>query len=164
MPRPKKAPKVSVSKKFDTKTAIRTAFNALKATGNLPGPAGRPGKVAQVAEKAYRVAEKVYRVAQARKMTETKPGPVKTMKGDKIPESVKQMIKDTVSKSSYSKPVHYSVLRKVDKAISKKTQKERYKKGEELSSKFKTSKEGQSKSLIVPKHLRGKRFNWKKDL
>lgn len=157
MPRPKKAPKVSVSKTFDTKTALRTAFNALKATGKLPGPAGRPGKVAQVAEKTYRV-------AQARKMTETKPGPVKTMKGDKIPESVKQMIKDTVSKSSYSKPVHYSVLRKVDKAISKKTQNERYKKGEELSSKFKTSKEGQSKSLIVSKHLRGKRFNWKKDL
>ena len=155
MPRPKKAPKVSVSKKFDTKTALRTAFNALKATGKLPGPAGRPGKVAQVAEKAYRV-------AQARKMTETKPGPVKTMKGDKIPESVKQMIKETVSKSSYSKPVHYSVLRKVNKALEK--GKENRKQGSELSNKFKTSKEGQSKSLIVPKHLRGERFNWKKDL
>ena len=155
MPRPKKAPKVSVSRKFDTKTALRTAFNALKATGKLPGPAGRPGKVAQVAEKAYRV-------AQARKMTETKPGPVKTMKGDKIPESVKQMIKETVSKSSYSKPVHYSVLRKVNKAL--KQGKENRKQGSELSNKFKTSKEGQSKSLIVPKHLRGERFNWKKDL
>ena len=155
MPRPKKAPKVSVSRKFDTKTALRTAFNALKATGKLPGPAGRPGKVAQVAEKAYRV-------AQARKMTETKPGPVKTMKGDKIPESVKQMIKETVSKSSYSKPVHYSVLRKVNKALEK--GKENRKQGSELSNKFKTSKEGQSKSLIVPKHLRGERFNWKKDL
>ena len=155
MPRPKKAPKVSVSKKFDTKTALRTAFNALKATGKLPGPAGRPGKVAQVAEKAYRV-------AQARKMTETKPGPVKTLKGDKIPESVKQMIKETVSKSSYSKPVHYSVLRKVNKALEK--GKENRKQGSELSNKFKTSKEGQSKSLIVPKHLRGERFNWKKDL
>ena len=155
MPRPKKAPKVSVSRKFDTKTALRTAFNALKATGKLPGPAGRPGKVAQVTEKAYRV-------AQARKMTETKPGPVKTMKGDKIPESVKQMIKETVSKSSYSKPVHYSVLRKVNKALEK--GKENRKQGSELSNKFKTSKEGQSKSLIVPKHLRGERFNWKKDL
>lgn len=155
MPRPKKAPKVSVSKKFDTKTAIRTAFNALKATGKLPGPASRPGKVAQVAEKAYRV-------AQARKMTETKPGPVKTMKGDKIPQSVKDMIKKTVAKSSYKKPVPHSVLRQVNKAI--KQSKENRKQGEELSNKFKTSKEGQSKSLIVPKHLRGKRFNWKKDL
>lgn len=155
MPRPKKAPKVSVSKTFDTKTAIRTAFNALKATGKLPGPAGRPGKVAQVAEKAYRV-------AQARKMTETKPGPVKTMKGDKIPESVKQMIKDTVSKSSYSKPVHYSVLRKVNKAL--KQGKENRKQGSELSSKIQTTEGGQAKSMIVPKHLRGKRFNWKKDL
>jgi len=157
MPRPKKAPKVSVSRKFDTKTALRTAFNALKATGKLPGPAGRPGKVAQVSEKAYRV-------AQARKMTEIKPSPVKIIKGDKIPESIKQMIKETVSKSSYSKPVSYSVLRQVNKAISKKTQKERYKKGSELSNKFKTSKEGQVKSMIVPKHLRGQRFNWKKDL
>ena len=155
MPRPKKAPKVSVSKTFDTKTALRTAFNALKATGKLPGPAGRPGKVAQVAEKAYRV-------AQARKMTETKPGPVKTMKGDKIPESVKQMIKETVSKSSYSKPVHYSVLRKVNKAL--KQGKENRKQGSELSSKIQTTEGGQAKSMIVPKHLRGKRFNWKKDL
>lgn len=155
MPRPKKAPKVSVSKTFDTKTALRTAFNALKATGKLPGPAGRPGKVAQVAEKAYRV-------AQARKMTETKPGPVKTLKGDKIPESVKQMIKETVSKSSYSKPVHYSVLRKVNKAL--KQGKENRKQGSELSSKIQTTEGGQAKSMIVPKHLRGKRFNWKKDL
>lgn len=155
MPRPKKAPKVSVSRKFDTKTALRTAFNALKATGKLPGPAGRPGKVAQIAEKTYRV-------AQARKMTETKPGPVKTLKGDKIPESVKKMIKETVSKSSYSKPVHYSVLRQVNKALEK--GKENRKQGSELSNKFKTSKEGQSKSLIVPRHLRGERFNWKKDL
>lgn len=155
MPRPKKTPKVSVSKTFDTKTALRTAFNALKATGKLPGPAGRPGKVAQVAEKAYRV-------AQARKMTETKPGPVKTMKGDKIPESVKQMIKETVSKSSYSKPVHYSVLRKVNKAL--KQGKENRKQGSELSSKIQTTEGGQAKSMIVPKHLRGKRFNWKKDL
>lgn len=155
MPRPKKAPKVSVSKKFDTKTALRTAFNALKATGKLPGPAGRPGKVAQVTEKAYRV-------AQARKMTETKPGPVKTMKGDKIPESVKKMIKETVSKSSYSKPVHYSVLRKVNKAL--KQGKENRKQGSELSSKIQTTEGGQAKSMIVPKHLRGKRFNWKKDL
>ena len=38
MPRPKNAPKVSVSKTFDTKTALRTAFNALKATGNLFAP------------------------------------------------------------------------------------------------------------------------------
>ena len=155
MPRPKKAPKVSVSKTFDTKTALRTAFNALKATGKLPGPAGRPGKVAQVAEKTYRV-------AQARKMTETKPGPVKTMKGDKIPESVKKMIKETVSKSSYSKPVHYSVLRKVNKAL--KQGKENRKQGSELSSKIQTTEGGQAKSMIVPKHLRGKRFNWKKDL
>jgi len=157
MPRPKKAPKVSVSKTFDTKTALRTAFNALKATGNLPGPAGRVGKVANVAEK-------VYRVAQARKMTEQKPGPVKTMKGDKIPQSVKDMIKKTVQSSSYDKPVPYSVLRKVNKAISKKTQKERYQKGTELSNKIKTIEGGQATSMIVPKHLRGKRFNWKKDL
>jgi len=155
MPRPKKAPKVSVSRTFDTKTALRTAFNALKATGNLPGPAGRVGKVANVAEK-------VYRVAQARKMTEQKPGPVKTMKGDKIPESVKQMIKETVSKSSYSKPVHYSVLRKVNKAL--KQGKENRKEGTELSNKIKTTEGGQATSMIVPKHLRGKRFNWKKDL
>jgi hypothetical protein len=154
MPRPKKAPKVSVSKTFDTKTALRTAFNALKATGNLPGPAGRVGKVANVAEK-------VYRVAQARKMTEQKPGPVKTMKGDKIPQSVKDMIKKTVQSSSYDKPVPYSVLRKVNKAV--KAGKELRKEGTELSNKIKTE-EGQPKSLIVPKHLRGKSFNWKKDL
>lgn len=155
MPRPKKAPKVSVSKTFDTKTAIRTAFNALKATGKLPGPAGRPGKVAQVAEKAYKV-------AQARKMTEQKPGPVKTMKGDKIPQSVKDMIKKTVQSSSYDKPVPYSVLRKVNKAL--KQGKENRKQGTELSSKIQTTEGGQAKSMIVPKHLRGKRFNWKKDL
>jgi hypothetical protein len=154
MPRPKKAPKVSVSKTFDTKTALRTAFNALKATGNLSGPAGRVGKVANVAEK-------VYRVAQARKMTEQKPGPVKTMKGDKIPQSVKDMIKKTVQSSSYDKPVPYSVLRKVNKAV--KAGKELRKEGTELSNKIKTE-EGQPKSLIVPKHLRGKSFNWKKDL
>lgn len=155
MPRPKKAPKVSVSKTFDTKTAIRTAFNALKATGNLPGPAGRAGKVARVAEKAYRV-------AQARKMTEQKPGPVKTMKGDKIPQSIKNMIKKTVQSSSYDKPVPYSVLRKVNKAL--KQGKENRKQGTELSSKIQTTEGGQAKSMIVPKHLRGKRFNWKKDL
>jgi len=155
MPRPKKAPKVSVSKTFDTKTALRTAFNALKATGNLPGPAGRVGKVANVAEK-------VYRVAQARKMTEQKPGPVKTMKGDKIPQSVKDMIKKTVQSSSYDKPVPYSVLRKVNKAV--KAGKELRKEGTELSNKIKTIEGGQAKSMIVPKHLRGKRFNWKKDL
>lgn len=155
MPRPKKAPKVSVSKTFDTKTAIRTAFNALKATGNLPGPAGRAGKVARVAEKAYRV-------AQARKMTEQKPGPVKTMKGDKIPQSVKDMIKKTVQSSSYDKPVPYSVLRQVSKAT--KSGKELRKQGTELSSKIQTTEGGQAKSMIVPKHLRGKRFNWKKDL
>ena len=155
MPRPKKAPKVSVSKTFDTKTALRTAFNALKATGKLPGPAGRPGKVAQVAEKAYRV-------AQARKMTEQKPSPVKTMKGDKIPQSVKDMIKKTVQSSSYDKPVPYSVLRKVNKAL--KQGKETRKQGTELSSKIQTTEGGQAKSMIVPKHLRGKRFNWKKDL
>ena len=155
MPRPKKAPKVSVSKTFDTKTALRTAFNALKATGNLPGPAGRVGKVANVAEK-------VYRVAQARKMTEQKPGPVKTMKGDKIPQSVKDMIKKTVQSSSYDKPVPYSVLRKVNKAV--KVGKELRKEGTELSNKIKTTEGGQATSMIVPKHLRGKRFNWKKDL
>jgi len=155
MPRPKKASKVSVSKTFDTKTALRTAFNALKATGKLPGPAGRPGKVAQVAEKAYRV-------AQARKMTEQKPSPVKTMKGDKIPQSVKDMIKKTVQSSSYDKPVPYSVLRKVNKAL--KQGKETRKQGTELSSKIQTTEGGQAKSMIVPKHLRGKRFNWKKDL
>ena len=155
MPRPKKAPKVSVSKTFDTKTALRTAFNALKATGNLPGPAGRVGKVANVAEK-------VYRVAQARKMTEQKPGPVKTMKGDKIPQSVKDMIKKTVQSSSYDKPVPYSVLRKVNKAV--KAGKELRKEGTELSNKIKTIEGGQATSMIVPKHLRGKRFNWKKDL
>jgi hypothetical protein len=155
MPRPKKAPKVSVSKTFDTKTALRTAFNALKATGNLPGPAGRVGKVANIAEK-------VYRVAQARKMTEQKPGPVKTMKGDKIPQSVKDMIKKTVQSSSYDKPVPYSVLRKVNKAV--KAGKELRKEGTELSNKIKTTEGGQAKSMIVPKHLRGKRFNWKKDL
>jgi len=155
MPRPKKSPKVSVSKTFDTKTAIRTAFNALKATGNLPGPAGRAGKVARVAEKAYRV-------AQARKMTEQKPSPVKTMKGDKIPQSVKDMIKKTVQSSSYDKPVPYSVLRKVNKAL--KQGKENRKQGTELSSKIQTTEGGQAKSMIVPKHLRGKRFNWKKDL
>ena len=152
---PKKAPKVSVSKTFDTKTALRTAFNALKATGNLPGPAGRVGKVANVAEK-------VYRVAQARKMTEQKPGPVKTMKGDKIPQSVKDMIKKTVQSSSYDKPVPYSVLRKVNKAV--KAGKELRKEGTELSNKIKTIEGGQATSMIVPKHLRGKRFNWKKDL
>jgi len=155
MPRPKKSPKVSVSKTFDTKTAIRTAFNALKATGNLPGPAGRAGKVARVAEKAYRV-------AQARKMTEQKPSPVKTIKGDKIPQSVKDMIKKTVQSSSYDKPVPYSVLRKVNKAL--KQGKENRKQGTELSSKIQTTEGGQAKSMIVPKHLRGKRFNWKKDL
>ena len=155
MPRPKKAPKVSVSKTFDTKTALRTAFNALKATGNLPGPAGRVGKVANVAEK-------VYRVAQARKMTEQKPGPVKTMKGDKIPQSVKDMIKKTVQSSSYDKPVPYSVLRKVNKVV--KAGKELRKEGTELSNKIKTTEGGQATSMIVPKHLRGKRFNWKKDL
>jgi len=155
MPRPKKAPKVSVSKTFDTKTALRTAFNALKATGNLPGPAGRAGKVTRVAEKAYRV-------AQARKMTEQKPSPVKTMKGDKIPQSVKDMIKKTVQSSSYDKPVPYSVLRKVNKAL--KQGKENRKQGTELSSKIQTTEGGQAKSMIVPKHLRGKRFNWKKDL
>lgn len=155
MPRPKKAPKVSVSKTFDTKTALRTAFNALKATGNLPGPAGRVGKVANVAEK-------VYRVAQARKMTEQKPGPVKTMKGDKIPQSVKDMIKKTVQSSSYDKPVPYSVLRKVNKAV--KVGKELRKEGTELSNKIKATEGGQATSMIVPKHLRGKRFNWKKDL
>lgn len=155
MPRPKKVSKVSVSRTFDTKTALRTAFNALKATGKLPGPAGRPGKVAQVAEKAYRV-------AQARKMTEQQPGPVTSLKGDKIPQSVKDMIKETVSKSSYSKPVHYSVLRKVNKAL--KQGKENRKQGTEISNKFRTNKEGPVKSLIVPKHLRGERFNWKKDL
>jgi len=155
MPRPKKAPKVSVSKTFDTKTALRTAFNALKATGNLPGPAGRVGKVANVAEK-------VYRVAQARKMTEQKPGPVKTIKGDKIPQSVKDMIKKTVQSSSYDKPVPYSVLRKVNKAV--KAGKELRKEGTELSNKIKTTEGGQATSMIVPKHLRGKRFNWKKDL
>ena len=154
MPRPKKVPKVSVSKTFDTKTALRTAFNALKATGKLPGPAGRVGKVANVAEK-------VYRVAQARKMTEQKPGPVKTIKGDKIPQSVKDMIKKTVQSSSYDKPVPYSILRKVNKAV--KAGKELRKQGSELSNKIKTEG-GQPKSLIVPKHLRGKRFNWKKDL
>ena len=52
MPRPKKAPKVSVSKTFDTKTALRTAFNALKATGNLPGPAGRE-LLETVSQKAF---------------------------------------------------------------------------------------------------------------
>jgi len=155
MPRPKKAPKVSVSKTFDTKTALRTAFNALKATGNLPGPAGRVGKVANIAEK-------VYRVAQARKMTEQKPGPVKTMKGDKIPQSAKDMIKKTVQSSSYDKPVPYSVLRKVNKAV--KAGKELRKEGTELSNKIKTTEGGQATSMIVPKHLRGKRFNWKKDL
>ena len=155
MPRPKKAPKVSVSKTFDTKTALRTAFNALKATGNLPGPAGRVGKVANVAEK-------VYRVAQARKMTEQKPGPVKTIKGDKIPQNVKDMIKKTVQSSSYDKPVPYSVLRKVNKAV--KAGKELRKEGTELSNKIKTTEGGQATSMIVPKHLRGKRFNWKKDL
>jgi len=154
MPRPKKTPKVSVSKTFDTKTALRTAFNALKATGKLPGPAGRVGKVANIAEKAYRV-------AQARKMTEQKPGPVKTMKGDKIPQSVKDMIKKTVQSSSYDKPVPYSILRKVNKAV--KAGKELRKQGSELSNKIKTEG-GQPKSLIVPKHLRGKSFNWKKDL
>jgi len=154
MPRPKKVPKVSVSKTFDTKTALRTAFNALKATGKLPGPAGRVGKVANIAEKAYRV-------AQARKMTEQKPGPVKTMKGDKIPQSVKDMIKKTVQSSSYDKPVPYSILRKVNKAV--KAGKELRKQGSELSNKIKTEG-GQPKSLIVPKHLRGKSFNWKKDL
>jgi len=155
MPRPKKTPKVSVSKTFDTKTALRTAFNALKATGKLPGPAGRVGKVANIAEKAYRV-------AQARKMTEQKPGPVKTMKGDKIPQSVKDMIKKTVQSSSYDKPVPYSVLRKVNKAV--KAGKELRKEGTELSNKIKTTEGGQATSMIVPKHLRGKRFNWKKDL
>jgi len=155
MPRPKKAPKVSVSKTFDTKTALRTAFNALKATGNLPGPAGRVGKVANITEK-------VYRVAQARKMTEQKPGPVKTMKGDKIPQNVKDMIKKTVQSSSYDKPVPYSVLRKVNKAV--KAGKELRKEGTELSNKIKTTEGGQATSMIVPKHLRGKRFNWKKDL
>ena len=155
MPRPKKTPKVSVSKTFDTKTALRTAFNALKATGNLPGPAGRVGKIANIAEKAYRV-------AQARKMTEQKPGPVKTMKGDKIPQSVKDMIKKTVQSSSYDKPVPYSVLRKVNKAV--KAGKELRKEGTELSNKIKTTEGGQATSMIVPKHLRGKRFNWKKDL
>lgn len=155
MPRPKKAPKVSVSKTFDTKTALRTAFNALKATGKLPGPPGRVGKVANIAEK-------VYRVAQARKMTEQKPGPVKTMKGDKIPQSVKDMIKKTVQSSSYDKPVPYSVLRKVNKAV--KAGKELRKEGTELSNKIKTTEGGQATSMIVPKHLRGKRFNWKKDL
>jgi len=155
MPRPKKAPKVSVSKTFDTKTALRTAFNALKATGNLPGPAGRLGKVANIAEK-------VYRVAQARKMTEQKPGPVKTMKGDKIPQSVKDMIKKTVQSSSYDKPVPYSVLKEVNKAV--KAGKELRKEGTELSNKIKTTEGGQATSMIVPKHLRGKRFNWKKDL
>jgi len=154
MPRPKKVPKVSVSKTFDTKTALRTAFNALKATGKLPGTAGRVGKVANIAEKAYRV-------AQARKMTEQKPGPVKTMKGDKIPQSVKDMIKKTVQSSSYDKPVPYSILRKVNKAV--KAGKELRKQGSELSNKIKTEG-GQPKSLIVPKHLRGKSFNWKKDL
>jgi len=155
MPRPKKAPKVSVSKTFDTKTALRTALNALKATGNLPGPAGRVGKVANIAEK-------VYRVAQARKMTEQKPGPVKTMKGDKIPQSVKDMIKKTVQSSSYDKPVPYSVLKEVNKAV--KAGKELRKEGTELSNKIKTTEGGQATSMIVPKHLRGKRFNWKKDL
>jgi len=155
MPRPKKAPKVSVSRTFDTKTALRTAFNALKATGNLPGPAGRLGKVANIAEK-------VYRVAQARKMTEQKPGPVKTMKGDKIPQSVKDMIKKTVQSSSYDKPVPYSVLKEVNKAV--KAGKELRKEGTELSNKIKTTEGGQATSMIVPKHLRGKRFNWKKDL
>ena len=155
MPRPKKAPKVSVSKTFDTKTALRTAFNALKATGNLPGPAGRLGKVANIAEK-------VYRVAQARKMTEQKPGPVKTIKGDKIPQSVKDMIKKTVQSSSYDKPVPYSVLKEVNKAV--KAGKELRKEGTELSNKIKTTEGGQATSMIVPKHLRGKRFNWKKDL
>ena len=155
MPRPKKAPKVSVSKTFDTKTALRTAFNALKATGNLPGPAGRVGKVANIAEK-------VYRVAQVRKMTEQKPGPVKTMKGDKIPQSVKDMIKKTVQSSSYDKPVPYSVLKEVNKAV--KAGKELRKEGTELSNKIKTTEGGQATSMIVPKHLRGKRFNWKKDL
>jgi len=155
MPRPKKAPKVSVSRTFDTKTALRTAFNALKATGNLPGPAGRVGKVANIAEK-------VYRVAQVRKMTEQKPGPVKTMKGDKIPQSVKDMIKKTVQSSSYDKPVPYSVLKEVNKAV--KAGKELRKEGTELSNKIKTTEGGQATSMIVPKHLRGKRFNWKKDL
>jgi hypothetical protein len=155
MPRPKKTPKVSVSKKFDTKTAIRTAFNALKATGKLPGPLGRPGKIAKTIEKGSRV-------AKARSMESHKPGPVKTMKGSEVPQHIKDMIKKTVTQSTYKKPVPHSVLRQVNKAI--KQSKENRKQGSELSNKFKTSKEGQSKSLIVPKHLRGERFNWKKDL
>jgi hypothetical protein len=78
--RPKKsASKVRVNRVLGTKDAMRVAFNALKATGKLPGAAGIPGKVATIAD----TASKIYRAATAR------PQPLlsktKVYKGKQIP-------------------------------------------------------------------------------
>lgn len=154
MPRPpNNKTQFKINRVVGTKDALRIAYNALKATGKLPGPLGTAGKVAQIAE----TVNKLYK---ATKITPPKSGPVTTLKGKNIPKEVLQNIKKA-KVPSYSKPVSKGTQIKVSRAL-KKT-KENIKNSQAGSNVMQVSKEKQI-SMIVPKHLRGKPFNYKKDL
>jgi hypothetical protein len=118
MPRPpkKSASKVRVNRVLGTKDAMRVAFNALKATGKLPGPLGTAGKVATIAD----TASKLYRAATAR------PQPLlskaKVYKGKQIPkELVDKALEGAKPYKVPSPRIPKKVIDKVDRQI-KKTQ------------------------------------------
>jgi len=116
MPQPpkKSASKVKVNRVIGTKDAMRIAFNALKATGKLPGAAGIPGKVANIAD----TASKLYRVATAK--PQPKLSKTKVYKGNQIPkELVDKALEGVKSYKVPSPRVPKKVLYQVDKQVRK---------------------------------------------
>ena len=116
MPRPpkKSASKVRVNRVIGTKDAMRIAFNALKATGRLPGAAGIPGKVANIAD----TASKLYRAAAAR------PQPLlskaKVYKGNQIPKDlVDKALKDAKPYKVPPKKIPKKVVDKIDSQVNR---------------------------------------------
>jgi hypothetical protein len=113
--RPKKsASKVRVNRVLGTKDAMRVAFNALKATGKLPGAAGIPGKVATIAD----TASKIYRAATAR------PQPLlsktKVYKGKQIPKELVDKALEGVKPFKVPSPrISKNVVREVDRQVRK---------------------------------------------
>lgn len=116
MPQPpkKSASKVRVNRVIGTKDAMRIAFNALKATGKLPGAAGIPGKVTTIAD----TASKLYRAATAR------PQPLlskaKVYKGKQIPKELVDKALEGAKPFKVPSPrIPKKVIDKVDRQVRK---------------------------------------------
>lgn len=116
MPQPpkKSASKVRVNRVLGTKDSMRVAFNALKATGRLPGAAGIPGKVASIAD----TASKLYRAATAKPQPQLSRTTV--YKGNQIPKELVDKALEGVKPYKVPSPrIPKKIIETVDRQVRK---------------------------------------------